>query len=458
MAAPTEILEPVLNNDNEPCWLTRKYQKIAPGNIKIEHDANGKNPKILNDGELELVPLFELKPHAVWQCSKCGAETPSNPEKPNYCEACERNSNFKQITKIINSDLWKLPTWTNIPNDDIDMLGLYDNMLAVIKQLLVFSEEIEYKVFALWIISTWKLESWDAVGFPIFIGIPDSGKSRALRIIHNLAYRAPKASGIKAAAVPRLCHYHNITLLVDEAHNKMNPKTETGANLLDFIKDSYKKGSVYITCDNNDQEKLVVTRNFGFKAFAGEKSFNPGLLSRGLIFWMEKATPEISKLSYAEEDLNKIRTKLLNYRIKLDNPADLGNDFCLKGRTREIYESIIATGQHIGVDVKDVIKFAKKRDTREIEALKDTVQYDILKIIRDYENLETLDDTPEQILNSEILERLDWDQDRSNAQKLGYILRNMGLTVKRASRGRAIPLTDEDNKKRLMKLFVRYGV
>jgi hypothetical protein len=450
--------EPVLNENREPSWLTLKCS-TKKATTKRSRSAK----EIIKDDKTLLeVPVFELKPQGLWQCRKCGATIVSNPDPPVICYAdqggCDRATNFTPVTKTINPDLWKLPIWRDIPVDDINMLGVYDDMMKLIKDLLVFSEDIEYKVYTLWIISTWKLETWDTVGFPIFIGIPDSGKSRALRIIHQLSYRAPKASGVKQAAIPRLCHYHNITLLIDEAHNKLNPKTETGSGLLEFVKDSYKRGSVYITCDNNSQEKVCTYKNFGFKGFAGEKSFNTGLLSRGLIFWMEKADPEIAKLSYVEDDLNELRTRLLNYRVKCNDPEDLGNDFVLKGRTREIYESIIATGMHIGVDVQDVIEFAKKRDTREIEALKDTVQYDILKIIRDAENRDTLDDAPEKIFTSTILTELNWDDDRSNAQRLGYILRNMGLTITRTSRGRAILLTEKENEKRLMKLYARYGI
>lgn len=452
-----EILEPVLNDNEELCWLTKTTKKIAKTN-------NSKSVKetIEENKPLEEIPVFELQPQGIWNCRKCGALIQSNPDPPIECYedqgGCGRTSSFRPISKIINPDLWKLTKWEDIPVDDIDMLGVYDDMLALIKQLLVFGEEIEYIVFTLWMISTWKLEIWDAVGFPIFIGIPNSGKSRALRIIHNLAYRAPKASGLTASVIPRLCHYYNITLLVDEAHNKMNPKYESGSTLLGFVKDSYKRDSVYMTCDNNDQEGIFTYKNFGFKAFAGEKSFNTGVISRGLVFWMEKAIPAISKLSYVEDDLSKLRTKLLNYRVKFGNPEDLGNDFELKGRTREIYESIIATGKHIGLDVTEIIEFAKKRDTKEIDALQDTVQFDILKIIRDYECKDTLDDAPEIIYNQTILEGLGWEDDKKKAQSLGYCFRDMGIAIKRTSKGRGIYLVDEDNKKRLEKLFERYGL
>ncbi len=457
MRSGEEKLEPVLNN-NEPKWLIIEY-KQAP----CHRDPSKTVKQEIQDTEpLEIVPYFELKKQGLWQCQKCGAIIESHPEPPLECygdqEGCNRHSTFKPITKTINPDLWKLPKWEDIPTDDIDMLSVYDDMLELIKKLLVFSEDIEYKILTLWIISTWKLERWDTVGYPIFIGIPNSGKSRALRIIYELGYRFLKASGIKQAVIPRLCHYYNVGVAIDEAHTKLNPRTETGAGLLEFIKDSYKRGSIYAVCDNNNQENVIVTRNFGYKAIAGEKSFNPALLSRGLIFWMDKAEPEIAKLSYIQEDIDKLRTRLLNYRFKLNDPPDLGNDFCLKGRTREIYESIIATGKHIGIKVDDITEYAKERDKREEEAIQSTVEYEILFLIKDYQEGKWVSDAPEGILLTEILAGLEWENDSQTIRKLGYILRNMGLATKRTRKGRGVFYNYQDNEKRLNKLYKRYRV
>jgi hypothetical protein len=253
-----EILEPVLNDKNELSWLTRHYEK------RSTKDTNRPMGEIIKESApLVDVPIYSLKPHGLWKCRKCGAETQSITEKPDYCKSGDHSSTFERVTKIIKPDLWKIPHWEDI---EINKKELYENMLTIIKNLIVFSDEIEYQIYTLWIMSTWKLEAWDTVGYPVFIGIPNSGKSQALLVIHNLGYRAPKASGVKSASIPRLCHYYNVTLLIDECHNKLNPKTETGSELIDFCKDSYKRGSVYITCDNDDQEELKVTRNFGFKA------------------------------------------------------------------------------------------------------------------------------------------------------------------------------------------------
>lgn len=452
-----EVLEPVIDKEGREMWLIRLFEPV------ISQDDRPMAEKVQNPRPVKKRAVYELQPPGLYQCLKCGAiiESGNNGRPPLECyknqEGCGRKTHFERITDHINPDLWKLATWRDLP--DLNMTETYNAMLALIKSLIVFSKPIEYKIFTIWIISTWKLEAWDAVGFPAFIGIPDSGKSRALRIIHYLAYRAPKATGVKQAAIPRLCHYHSITLLIDEAHTKLNPKTESGAGLLDFIKDSYKRGSVYIACDNNDQKELVVTRNFGFKAFAGEKSFNPALLTRSLPFWMDKADPEIAKLSYAEKELSQIRTELLNYRIKTGNPPDLGNDFILKGRTREVFESIIATGCHIGIDVEDIIEYAQERDRKAQESLKDTEEYDILVAIKNAQEHPLSNEEIDSIHIDNILNDMEWltsdkEQDNKARRRIGYILKDMGIERKRTREGRVVVF--EDNMDRLKALYRRY--
>ncbi len=447
--------EPVLNGD-EPKWLIVKKIRKTDANVKdiVENTMN-----------VEEELAFELQQQGQWRCKKCGAIIISNMEQPLECSkeqgGCGRTTTFTRLTEEINPDLWNIPHWEDLKK--IDPYQMYEDLVALTKKLVIFNDPIEYKIYALWTISTWKLENWDTVGFPCFIGPPNSGKSTALRLISRLGYRAPKASGVKQAAIPRLCHYWNITLLIDEAHDKLNNRGETAAELLAFIKDSYKRGSVYISCDNNDQKKLVITRNFGFKAFAGERAFKPSVLSRAIVFLMDKATPGISKFSYVEDDIQKIHTQLLNYRFKTDNPHDLGNDFILKGRTREIFESIIATAKHIGMPIDDLIEYAKERDNEIEEELKQSQQYEILEIIKKYADNPHLLPDIERIDFNDLLHDLGWDTTdggelRKNKQQLGYIFSNLGLKTERSHSIRFFAFENKVNKKRLPQLFKRFGL
>ena len=460
-----EILEPVLNKNGETYWLTRRYKQKC---LNRAHQKKSMKDVIKEDRPLKKEPVFELVQQGLWKCQKCGFIMYSNPDKPVQCFSkegggCDRISSFKPITGICNPNLFKLPKWKGIT--DLDMLAVFHDTKDLMRQLVVFPDEISYSIFTLWIISTWKYHCWGTVGFPVFLGLPNSGKTTALLIAQKLGYRAVETSGVTFASIPRLSHYWNVTLLIDEAHNRLNPKTESGSQMLDFVKASYKRGSTYVTCDRDNPEKVIVTNNFGFKAFAGEKSFNPALLSRSFVIWMDKHDPEVPKLSYVQDELDDLQNKLLNYRYKTDNSPDLGCNFILKGRTREIFENIIATGMHIGIEVDNIIEYAQERAVSEEEEFKNTIEYEILTILKNKQEEHGYfsEDSPEEIKFSEIANQLGWDEiedkdeKRKKMQRLGYILtKNLGLKTKRKSKGTVLFFVDKHNDRRLKSLYRRY--
>ena len=227
--------------------------------------------------------------------------------------------------------------------------------------------------------------------------------------------------------------------------------------MLNFVKQSYKRGSKYLSSDKDIKEDVVAINNFGFKAFGGERSFDPALVSRGIDIFMEKADPVGQKLEYFVDEFDRIRTLLLNYRYKTNNPPDLGEIFELKGRTREVYESIIATGRHIGQETEDVIGFAKSCEKESDEELQGTVQFEILEFIKHGQEDGTLDDSPEIVLIKDITNKLGWTEGKDR-QRIGYILKNLGLKTKHTRDGKVISLVSQSNSKRLKYLYRRYGI
>jgi len=440
-------IEPVLNN-NEPTWLIITKKEYHPEGVSIE--------KLLKENiPLEVKTVFTTSKPDQWSCKKCGAWPIYSEKEPYECsnEKCNSQS-FKRLTKSINQDIWKLPKWENI---ELDCFEMYDSIHSLLKELVIFPEEIFYKIITLWVISTWKLGCWETVGFPVFRGIIGSGKTRGLNIIQELAYRCVPCATATFVAVGRLSHYWHVSLTIDEANSTLNPKTESGSQMLNFVKQSYKRGSKYLLGDKDDVENVFAINNFGFKAFAGEKTFNPALVSRGIDIFMEKANPPGQKMEYFKDEFERLRTILLNYRYKTDEPPDLGEVFVLKGRTREVYESIIATGKHIGQDVEDIKEFAQQQEKEAEEELQGTVQYDILLFIKSNQENETLDDAPEIVYIKDITGAMGWT-DGKDKQKIGYILKNLGLKTKHTREGKAISVVDRTNSKRLAYLYRRYGI
>jgi uncharacterized Zn finger protein len=174
---------------------------------------------------------------------------------------------------------------------------------------------------------------------------------------------------------------------------------------------------------------------------------------------MEKDIPEIEDITKEQNEFDRIQTILLNYRYKTNDPPELPEDFELHGRIREIFESIIRTGMHIGLDTSDVIEFAERYEKEQIAEFQNSVEREILETIHIFETLETLDDAPEIIRFSDICEKMEWTE-TDQKQRLGYIIRGktMRLSSYRDKKGKILKLQDPKTRRKLNYLYKRYGV
>ena len=167
----------------------------------------------------------------------------------------------------------------------------------------------------------------------------------------------------------------------------------------------------------------------------------------------------------------RLQTKLLNYRYKIGDPPDLGQKFELKGRTREVFESIISTGWHLNIDVSDIIKYANQLKKQEEESLQDTIEFDILVAIFEisnrplYQDIAGWEDPPTLLYYKDIMKHLYPDYDhldiheiRKKSGGIGYIVRSLNLKPKKTKLGTCLDLYDKRNKTRLNILYKRYDI
>jgi hypothetical protein len=253
---------------------------------------------------------------------------------------------------------------------------------------------------------------------------------------------------------------YNAGLLIDEIDNKIDRRTENGRNYIDFLKPSYKRGQKYYTADLNNQRGIMEYRNFGFKAFAGEKGGgDQAIFSRSIDYQMEQDYPEIPNIKYQQEEIDRIQTILFNYRYKTTEPPHLGIEFELRGRAREIFECIIATAMHIGIEYEEFIEYAKAIEQEKIEDFRNSFEWEVLTAIKNYENAETLLDAPEIMKYEDIAQLLGLEYDKKSGQKIGYILtKKFFLKTKRRKEGMSLLLNHPKNSKKLKYLYRRYNV
>jgi len=447
------VTEPILNN-SDPKWLIIRETTRLPNKQELEMIVKGEEVDWLKEKSFKTVDPNQ------WQCKKCGGVVQSE-KQPDICSVCERASSFERITKSINPDLWTLPRWKDIPVEELDMLGVYDEMIKLTKKTIIFSDEIYYKIFVLWIISSWKRDSWNTVGFLIFRGLISSGKTRALDLIRELGYRMIHTSGITFAAMLRVSHNYGAGVLIDEIDNKIDYRTESGRAMIDFLKPSYRKGSTYTVAHKDDQDETKTYKNFGLKAFAGEKGgYDAAMFSRAIDFQMEQDYPEIDDLDNVNDEFSRLRTILLNYRYKTNDPPKLKDVEGLKGRDREIFSPLIRTCEHIGIKTDDILEFIQTTTKEKQDEMKNSDEYLILLTIKNFSQ-GTLDDAPETISYSNISKECGWsgdsETDQKKRQKLGYIFKKkLILKTRRRNNGMVLLLNDSKNMRKLAMLYRRY--
>jgi hypothetical protein len=448
-------MEPIyIKNSNllKPAWLNISKVNFLP------IDDRQIKKIIENPKPAEKKMSFSVLSAGIFKCKKCGAQVKNCKSAPVICLDCNRTSDFEQITKTgYEHPLMSIPIWKEL--DDLDMQGCYLDLLNLSKSSIVFPQEIDYKIFTLWLISTYKTGLWESVSYLIFRGLIESGKSRAIQFASNVAYRGVFATSMSFPAIARLSHFQNATLMIDEIDNKIDKRTESGKQYIDFLKPGYKKGSVYTVADKENQESVVYYNNFGFKAFAGEKGgFDAAIFSRAIVFDMQQDDPEISKLRYIQDDIERIKTILINYRYKTNDPPELDVGFGLKGRNKEIFESIIATGMHIGIDVIDVVEYAKQIKMEKEEEFRDTIEWDILHSLKRRSTETTLDDLSGDVKITDIVRDLGWETEKNAAQRIGFALKNIGIKTKRRTEGTYVQTRERKNLYQLKYLYRRYRI
>ena len=125
-------IEPVLVN-NTPKWLTM-IEKTT-----IETTGRPMKEILEQPNLIEVIKIFGIEDEGMWKCKKCDAKIISNPKTPVWCTECNRKSTFKGITETIDTTLWRLPIWKDIPIENLDMQNTYLDLVNLIKDAVVFS-------------------------------------------------------------------------------------------------------------------------------------------------------------------------------------------------------------------------------------------------------------------------------------------------------------------------------
>lgn len=396
---------------------------------------------------------IELKEFGEFVCQRCN-HTSFMPQEsgkliePFTCgsDVCGRKGPFKRMFPVeIMKPAWKTPNGI-IPSESPQVL--FDTIVEFIKNSIYFYEEMQYYIFALWIMASWIPETFESCPYLMFIAPKESGKTRGLDIISEIGYRAIPAVSFSGASVFRSVDMWHCTLLVDEAEYQLNPKSEKGQDLYGILNGGYKRGMYAIRTETfGDRLIPTVFDVFGFKAIAATRTFNPTLESRSIIFHMEQH--EIKNVVLPKDECDELRNRLLYFRfstlkkLKLLFPKQLK-----KGRIIEIYHPIYTLANLVDSSlIKRLDAYIDKTYQQTLSEDKVSLpEADIIRGIK--EKFDDVENKEMKVYIKDIVEFVKYDFPDSSSQQVGYLLKAMGFKREKDRRGMLISLADDNNKQK----------
>lgn len=406
-----------------------------------------------------------------WVCCVCGnmengvfknpRETP-DPQPPNYCAICSKQSKFKPLfTKELTmlwDEKWRVPWALPKKPEPCDFNELYEDVKNCLKKHLVLQEEKMYDALACWILADWKAEDVPSCAYLLFRGEHESGKTRGLEILTRLGYRAIPTVGVSPALLFRQIEAFGCTCLIDQAEDELNRKYEAGAAKYAIVASGYKQGMFVGRVDKQNPNKVKYFETYAFKGLASTKSFDVAIDSRCIIIDMEEADPENEDID--EVWCTKLRSKLLYWRL-MDVPFEVPQT-TLRRRTRELFLPLLWIAELRGtketVEAFGVEHYRKKR-----KQLPDEFRAAMIDIIRNMAltALNVEGDDVGRIYLTEIKEQFQakgWE--KASVQRIGRELSNMDIERYGPVRGkgRYVDVGDSKTDRKLSYYTEKFGL
>jgi hypothetical protein len=172
-----------------------------------------------------------------------------------------------------------------------------------------------YTVLACWILATYRTEQFNIIPYLDFLGPKGTGKTRALELLSQLAYRGCLVTHPTPAVVFRLVDRYTPTLLAD--NYEFWPEG-TRNDLDGLFNAGYRRGVHVYRCPREGEgngSDLLVFKVFCPKALAGTREPVDSLASRCIMIRMsrnQKEKPVEVDTSWGE----RLRSCLLTYRFR----------------------------------------------------------------------------------------------------------------------------------------------
>ncbi|MDP2359623.1 MAG: toprim domain-containing protein [bacterium] len=288
----------------------------------------------------------------------------------------------------------------NTPNAAV----VFQKMREAMRRFIVYPEDREYDIVAIWIMMTYFFPVFGRVGYLHFNGGSGSGKSLSLRFVEAMAFNALKTANITDAALYRTVDGSRSTLLMDEAERLSFPKAGTiEAATRSLFLDSYGEDAVVyrMNTETNQPEGFDA---FGPKCLASINKIDPVFNNRCItihclrkekgirIADLAQCVEEFRQLTREARDMMHCLVLTRFHEVRRIYMVDLMGVYPeIEGREREIWLSLIAMARLVDQDaewdetkslVEVILKAQREKESeREEEARRESVDILILQTL-----------------------------------------------------------------------------
>lgn len=327
----------------------------------------------------------------------------------------------------LQPSFWPLPEKPKPYGSDQE---LWDTIKDYVWIHVDMENPIHYDIYAAWVLTTWRMEGYDATSYLHFHGPTTSGKTRALNVLKQLCYRSITAINLTGPVLFRTINRYHPTFLVDEFEVYSDMK-EQKADILGVLRAGQKRDSFIlrlVKVGGEYEEKPFWL--FGPKAVASIMRL-PGaaLESRCIRIPMSKATRKVRKRIDRKSSVD-IRSMLLQYRldhifdeISDEIPIDLPD-----GRLIELFWPLVNVAPTEEIK-KSILRFAEKQHNVTIEEARSTWDAQVFNII-----FELLGNAPSLRLQQQVIRDTfnasippEAVKERLSKQRLGAILKRLNI-------------------------------
>jgi len=333
---------------------------------------------------------------------------------------------------------------------------LYSEVYRYVYEHVDFIDPEVYDVVTTWVLLSYRVEDFTIAPYIYFVGPPDSGKTRALEVLHQLSCKAVNCANISAAALFRAVEKWRPTLLLDETEIY---GSEARLEIQSLLNSGYRKGekAIRVVKASRDELKLDCFDVFGLKALAGTGGLLATLQSRCITVNMERKTRRL-RLFLDEKWGKQLRGKLTYYMFHHDGGLDLSEERLEKlGGTRlaELFYPLLKVAPRKEVQER-IYSYALKLAgrCREEEASGDeaSVVKAIAELWKHGENAEVIPIHEIVLKVVELEEAYSEREKRTWGCRVGWITKRLGFQKCRVKERRAIRV----NRDHLRRLMARY--